>query len=117
MDVIMLPVDPNYKSQAFTVDIQPDGIPQTYRVEIRYRPYVGKYFATVTDAETGEDVLRNFPLIASVESGLNDLLKQVTYKLCGSLVCYPLQKEPTYQNPNGTISEYELLWGDNLWKS
>lgn len=117
MEQIMLPIDPEYKSQVFTIDIQPNGRQITLRIELDYRKYVGKYFMTVSNASTGEDILRNFPVVSSVEDALNDLLKQVWYKLAGALVCYPVLKDLTYPDPNGTISEFELLWGDSPWKS
>ena len=111
----MLQIDSKYKSQVFTVNIQPNGNAQTIRVALDYRPYVGKYFASVSNADTGEEILTNFPIVASMEYGLNDLLKQVCYKLCGTLICYPLLKRTTYEDPNGTIEEYELVWGDSFW--
>lgn len=117
MNQIMLPVEPDYNRQTFSLDLQPDDHAATYSVEIIYRPYVGKYFMTIVNASTGKDVLRNFPIIASEEDNLNDLLKQVAYKLCGSLVCYPLQKDLTKRDPDGTISEFELVWGDSLWQN
>lgn len=117
MDQVMLPVTPEYSKQSFTVSIKPNGRPKTLRIELEYRPYVGKYFMSVIDATTGEDVLRNFPVVASEEGALNDLLKQVAYKFCGTLVCYPLIKETAFEDPCADFSEYELVWGDGVWMS
>ena len=117
MEQTMLPVDPTYGRQAFAVNIKPNGRAKTLRVELEYRAYVGKYFMTVIDMATGEDVLRNFPVVASAEGALNDLLKQVAYKLCGSLICFPLLKETSFEDPCAAFGEYELIWGDSPWTS
>ena len=115
MNIVALPVDAGTKTQVFNIDVKPNDNAQTLRVEVSYRPYVGKYFATVSNVSTGEDILRNFPLVGSVEDGLNDLLRQVSYKLCGAFVCYPAVNKLTFPDPNGTIEEFELLWGDSPW--
>lgn len=115
METIMVQLNPEYVSQSKTMDIQPNGKAGTYRLILDYRSYVGKYFATVINVNTGEDVLRNFPLVASEEESLNDLLKQVSYKLCGALVFYPLLNKIETPNMPSNIAEYELLWGDSPW--
>ena len=115
MDLIALPVDVEIQSQLMTINVQPNGYQRTLQVQIDYRKYVGKYFVSVKDVVEGQDILINYPVIASEPYALNDLLKQVAYKCCGSLFCYPLQNEPTYPDPNGTIEEFELVWGDSPW--
>jgi len=117
MEQIMLQINPDYVSQSQTMDVQPNEKARTYRLILDYREFVGKYFATVIDVSTGEDVLRNFPLVPSEDGSLNDLLKQVSYKLCGAVVCFPVINKIETPNMVTNIQEYELVWGDSPWTS
>lgn len=115
MNQIALPIDPSYISQIFTIDMTPNDRALTLRIRLDYREYIGKYFMSVTNVSTGEDILVNFPIVASEENALNDLIKQVAYKRVGSLICYPLLRELIYPDPSATIFEFELIWGDSPW--
>jgi len=117
MEQCMIPFDADYTDQLLTLNLTPDDESRALRVRLQYRDYVGKYFMSITDAVTDEDLLVNFPLVASEEEALNDLIKIIAYKAVGSIVCLPVIAHPTYTDPDGTISEYEVLWGDSLWQS
>lgn len=112
---VSLPANNASTNQTMTISVSPNGIPRKLRVQIVYREYVGKYFASVWNAETDEALLLNFPVVASESDAQNDLLKTVAYKTIGSLICMPVTAYPTHEYPNGTISEYELVWGDCQW--
>ena len=116
MEQIMLNVDNEVVDQIMTLPITPNGNRVQLRIRIEYRPYVGKYFASVWDAISGEAKLLNFPIVASEEGALNDLLKIIAYKEIGAMVCYPILNETTQEDPTeDTLEEYELLWGDSPW--
>ena len=111
----MLNVDNSAIDQIMTLPVTPNGNRVQLRIKIEYRSYVGKYFASVWDAISGEAKLLNFPVVASMEGAINDLLKIIAYKAIGAMVCYPILNKTTYEDPSETLEEYEILWGDSPW--
>lgn len=116
MEQIMLNIDSSVIDQIMTIPVTPNGNRVQLRIRVEYRPYVGKYFASVWDAISGEPKLLNFPVVASEAGALNDLLKVIAYKELGAMICYPILNETTQEDPTEeTLDEYELLWGDSPW--
>lgn len=114
MQLAMIPFNAEYKDQILTCSVQPDGRQVQLRLRLRYVEVVDKYFCTIWDTSTGECLLSNFPIVASYEN-VNDLLGQFGYMRIGTMSCLSRVDQNTTQDPsNGTLGEYEILWGDRL---
>lgn len=84
MTPIILPFDPTVGNQTLFLAIDPDGIPLTLSVNIRYHNAPGRYYLTVTDILSGEVLLNNIPAVPS-GTAINDLLSTARNRLPGTL--------------------------------
>lgn len=118
MEPKMVSIDTSVKDQTFTLAMNPNGNSVLLKVRLIYREYVKKWFATISDTTTGENLLTNFPLVSSEKENLNDLLKQIAYKRIGSIICFPVIDQTSTQDPEEhNLGEFEVLWGDSFWIS
>ncbi len=118
MKPIALILDPTVKSQAMTIDIEPDGNRVTLSLRLDYLDYIKKYVLSITNALTGEDCITNVPVIASVRGIANDLLHPIHYKGIGSLYCDVVVQKPSSEDPQfGNLNEFQLVWRDSYWKN
>ena len=118
MEPISLVLDPEAKSQAMTIDIEPDGNRVVLSLRLDYLEYIEKYVLSIANAMTGEDYMTNIPIVASTPEIANDLLKPIAYKGIGSMYCDVVVNNPTYPDPRlGTLNEFELVWRDSYWKN
>ena len=103
-----------YQIKTFT--ISPDGNPTSLRVEIRRLVRLDKWFISIFNASTGENILQYLPLIGSdPEHEMNDILAQFGYKGIGSLVVLPKVSELAGTDPNEeNLGLFEICWGDHI---
>ena len=102
--------------QAFTLNLDIDGVPLHAKVEIRYLPAPNQWFLSIWDHSTGELLVNMITIICSYGEIL-DLLVPFRYLRngagLGSLFCLKNTDKPTTQDPaKGNFTEFQLLWGD-----
>lgn len=103
-------------NQTFTTTININGKNTAYLFLFIYRDKIGYWTMDVSDYESGQKILTNFPLLRINDlEGDFDLLKQLDYKLIGSLF---LSKEydTEFDSPDfvSIQEKFSLIWGDNI---
>lgn len=105
--------DDGYQIQ--TITIAPNGKVRSLRLEIRRLVRLDKWFLSVYDATTGENIIQYIPLVSSIPGGINDILAQFGYKEIGSAIVGPKHNEQFGTDPaEGTLGDFEIVWGDRL---
>ena len=115
MDYLILPAgkDP---WQVFYLPASPDGRAFQAKVELRYFSAPGRWFLSISDAVTGEEYVRQIPLVCSYRT-LNDLLFPFRWLFqgsgIGSLFCLKAVDAPSTPDPaERNLDEFLILWGD-----
>ena len=115
MDYVLLPLteDP---WQVFTLDLQINGEPFHAQVELRYMPAADKWFISIWDHSSGEQLINQIPIICSYIE-VNDLLAPYSYKRdgkgLGSLFCMRATDPPSTVDPSkGNLTEFQIVWGN-----
>ncbi len=116
MDFIRLPVtdDP---WQVMYLSVSPDGNAFSAKVELRWLSAPERWFLSISDAATGQEYVRQVPLVCSLEY-LNDLLLPFQYLFLGSglgsFFCLKAVEHPASVDPGrDNLAEFGLYWGDH----
>ena len=104
--------------QAFTLDLEINGEPFHAQVEIRYMPAVNRWFLSIWDHSSGEQLINQIPIVCSYGK-INDLLVPYAYLRdgagLGSLFCLRNTDSPSSADPaEGNLTEFQILWGDKF---
>ena len=102
--------------QAFTLDLEINGEPFHAQVEIRYMPAVDRWFLSIWDHSSGEQLINQIPIVCSYGQ-INDLLVPYGYLRggvgLGSLFCLRNTDSPSTTDPaKGNLTQFQILWGD-----
>lgn len=110
----IIPIDPNERYQAITVELSPYGNARRFRIEVRYLNESDRWYISVFDASTGEAFFRYVPVIASYEH-VDNLIGHVYHKNIGCIFCIPIVDNPSSINPGlNNLSEFAIGWSDGL---
>jgi len=115
MDYVELPVT-DEPCQVQLLPVSPDGRAFTAKVELRYLSAPNLWFLSVSDAATGELLVNQIPLIASVLFP-NDLFAPFRHLFLGngigSFFCLRGTEGNADPNPGeGNLSAFRFIWGD-----
>jgi len=116
MDPILLPYtsDP-YQIHLFPVS--PNGHAFQCKFSLRYLPAPDIWIFSIGNALTGEEYVRQIPLICSY-GALTDLLAPFQYLFSGDglgcLYCFTKAEEADTVNPSeNNLSQFHILWTDS----
>ena len=115
MEYLILPVV-DVPRHVFMVDVELDGAPMRAKVEIRYLEAPDQWVISIADHETGEELVRQVPLVCSYGE-INDLLGAFGHLRngvgIGSLFVLKNTDKPDTEDPGkDTLKQFQILWGD-----
>lgn len=93
---------------------QIDGKNRTLRLSFRYHSIIDKWMMTISDAQTGKDIVTNIPVLGS-KILANDLVSQFRHLGLGSIWAASYERDLAGQTPSiDNLSKFELIVGDAL---
>ena len=111
MDMVQIPLT-NDPAQVRTFTISPDGVTRYFRLDVRWRDHVGKWTVSISNAQTGDSILSELPLVASAPGCLNDILGQFGHLRIGSIWLIPTAVDDYYTDPGkDNLTGFALVWG------
>ena len=107
--IIPLTSEPN---QTMVVQLYVNGTTINIRLSFRYNEVANYWVMSVTDPETGDDIVTSIPLICG-DYPCADLMGRFSYKRIGS--AYLLNMGSSMDSPDSTNlgDDFQLIWGDN----
>ncbi len=104
--------------QELLLPVSPDGNAFTARLSLRRLPAAGKWFLSLSDASTGEQLVNQIPLICSY-GYINDLFRSFRHlyrgRGIGSLTVIRAVDKPSTEDPGrDNLNEFRIVWSDML---
>ena len=112
--MIKLNIDPNEAHQAIIITITVKNKAKRVRFDIDHHNYTDKWYVGLFDMQEEKYYCVNVPMVASYKEK-NDLFAPFRHKEIGELVCVPVVRTPSSEDPRANnLDEFMLVWGEEI---
>lgn len=93
--------------------ITPDGLTRALKINLRRLVRTDKWYISITDISTGEELLHMAPLVSCTPQAFNDIFRQFEHLGIGSMAVFAAVEDALNRDPaTGTLDDFSLIWGN-----